>query len=193
MEVEDWTNDGTGEVYTKVFQLSGTVLPIPGGPRTMVDVEEQAAARAFDEAARQLRGDEAHGGIDGRGRPWRLNFPTAAETAAAEEAAAFVDEEAVNAAEAAVAQRKAAGQPTSAYVGVSWHKQTRRWEASITHEGEKQGLGLFVEEAAAARAFDEAARKLRGAEAHGGRADPRAPVWRLNFPTDAESAAFGAE
>ena len=46
--------------------------------------EEQAAARAFDDAARQLRGNRAHGGGD-RGQ-WRLNFPTEAEAAAVDTA-----------------------------------------------------------------------------------------------------------
>eukprot|EP01045_Picozoa_sp_COSAG04_P008485 COSAG04_NODE_471_length_13830_cov_4.905251_2_plen_199_part_00 len=146
-------------------------------------VEEEAAARAFDDAARRMRGGEAHGG-GLRGR-WRLNFPTEAEAAAAP-AEEQADEDVVAAAEATVAQRRAAGQPASRYVGVSWFKPERRWRAEIYHEGWTQILGRFAEEEAAARAFDEAARRLRGADAHGGGQGGR---WRLNFPTD-EAAAF---
>ena len=36
------------------------------------------------------------------------------------------------------------------------------------------------------RAFDAAARKLRGAAAHGGRSGPTAARFRLNFPTEEE-------
>eukprot|EP01045_Picozoa_sp_COSAG04_P010510 COSAG04_NODE_646_length_11599_cov_28.808435_7_plen_348_part_00 len=155
--------------------------------------EEAAAARAFDAAARRLRGEKAHNGSNGYGTVWLLNFPTAAETAAAGEAAVVVDEAVVDAAEAAVAQRRAAKQPASPYAGVGWDKRRRRWKAQIQHKGEKQHLGYHVEEAAAARAFDEAARRLRGDAAHGGRAEGGGHTWRLNFPTEAESAAFGAE
>ena len=45
-------------------------------------VKQEAVARAYDDAARRLRGDEAHGGTNAAGRPWRLNFPTEAEVAA---------------------------------------------------------------------------------------------------------------
>eukprot|EP01045_Picozoa_sp_COSAG04_P008490 COSAG04_NODE_471_length_13830_cov_4.905251_7_plen_647_part_00 len=151
--------------------------------------EEEAAARAYDEAARRLRGDEAHGGRAGNGAGWRLNFPTQAEAAAApvqEEP----DEEVVAAVEAAVAQRRAAGQAASRYAGVSWAKRERRWQPSICHEGRQQRLGYFAEEDAAARAYDEAARRLRGDKAHGGSGTGFS--WRLNFPTEAEAATATA-
>eukprot|EP01045_Picozoa_sp_COSAG04_P013814 COSAG04_NODE_999_length_8849_cov_3.214286_10_plen_486_part_00 len=151
--------------------------------------EEVAAARAFDEAARRLRGDEAHGGVGARGAKWRLNFPTGAEAAAAPEEDEPADEEVVAAAEAAVAQRRAARQPASRYVGVSWAKEQRRWRAEIQHEGRLQRLGTFVKEEAAARAYDDAARRLRGDKAHGGRANNPSIIWRLNFPTEVEAAA----
>ena len=63
----------------------------------------------------------------------------------------------------------------SRYVGVSWYKPGRQWVARIQHEGRQQHLGYFSEEEAAARAFDEAARRLRGkkGKAHGGRASNR--------------------
>ena len=88
----------------------------------------------------------------------------------------------------AVAQRRTAWQPSSHYVGVSWRKDSRRWAAAITHEGRQQHLGLFVEQGAAARAYDDAARRLRGDEAQGG-IDARGRPWRLNFPTEVEAAA----
>ena len=83
-----------------------------------------------------------------------------------------------------------AAQPSSRYVGVCWDKGKRRWEAAITHEGRHQRLGRFVEEEAAARAYDEAARRLRGEAAHGG-GRTAGHRWRLNFPTDAEAEARG--
>ena len=39
------------------------------------------AAKAFDVAARKLRGDEAHGRPCANGVVWRLNFPTEVEQA----------------------------------------------------------------------------------------------------------------
>jgi hypothetical protein len=41
--------------------------------------DEREAARAVDTAARQLRGEDAHGGRFGMGHWYRLNFPTDAE------------------------------------------------------------------------------------------------------------------
>jgi hypothetical protein len=69
-------------------------------------------------------------------------------------------------------------------VGVSWSKQHRRWRAGIEHDGKQQFLGTFDDEREAARAVDTAARRLRGEDAHGGRAGDN---WlRLNFPTERE-------
>ena len=94
--------------------------------------EEQDAARAFDEAALRLRGDQAHGRRGRQGPAWRLNFATEAQIAVAAEAEAAVEARASER-EALVAQREAAGEPTSRYVGVSWHKVPRKWVASIRH------------------------------------------------------------
>ena len=79
-----------------------------------------------------------------------LRHPTEAEVATAEEPAG-TDEEVVAAAEATVAQRRAAGQPSSRYVGVSWEKKQRQWMAQIKHAGTTHRLGIFVAEAEAAR------------------------------------------
>lgn len=60
----------------------------------------------------------------------------------------------------------------SQYTGVTWEKRTSKWQAKIYNGVRMQHLGTFPEdmEEAAARAFDEAALRLRGAQA------------RLNFP-----------
>ena len=85
-------------------------------------------------------------------------------------------------------EAKAAAQGfRSEFVGVSWERQFCRWEACICHAGVQEHLGGFGDVQQAARAYDDAARRLRAkGEAHGGRAGQR---WlRLNFPTAAEKA-----
>ena len=54
---------------------------------------------------------------------------------------------------------------SSAYRGVSRHRSTRRWEASIWLAGRQVYLGGFEEEEDAARAYDVAALAVRGANA----------------------------
>eukprot|EP01046_Picozoa_sp_COSAG06_P014969 COSAG06_NODE_944_length_11374_cov_56.333392_5_plen_313_part_00 len=119
--------------------------------------EEDGAARAFDEAARRLRGAQAHGGRSGSAT-WRLNFPTEAEVAAA-------------------AQLPAAQRKTSKFTGVRWHRASRKWLAAIWHGGRSHHLGSFAQdkEEDAARAYDEAWQRFRGS------AD--GTVQGLNFPT----------
>ncbi len=51
------------------------------------------------------------------------------------------------------------------------------WMARIKHEGRLHHLGYFLEEEAAARAFDEGARRLRGDQAHGGRSATGGPFY----------------
>jgi hypothetical protein len=74
-------------------------------------------------------------------------------------------------------------------VGVNWSKRHRKWRAEIRHDRKLQYLGRFDDEREAAQTFDTAARRLRGKDAHGGRAaktDRRCRPWRLNFPAEGE-------
>jgi AP2-like factor, euAP2 lineage len=59
---------------------------------------------------------------------------------------------------------------TSKYLGVCWYKRTKRWKGKIVQDGKQFHLGYFFDEIEAARAYDEAAKKLFGDEA------------QLNFP-----------
>jgi hypothetical protein len=146
--------------------------------------DEHEAARAFDTAARRLRGDDAHGGRPGSNRAkwFRLNFPTEGEMKRAQNRGALLTKEDKAAAVAASEQ-----QGPSKFVGVSWDKRTRKWRAEIRHDGKTHNLGHFNVEREAARAFDTAARRLRGDDAHGGRSGSNRAKWfRLNFPTEGE-------
>ena len=51
---------------------------------------------------------------------------------------------------------------TSKFKGVHWHKGSRKWAAAIRFNNQTTHLGYFTDEAAAARAYDEAARRLHG-------------------------------
>lgn len=59
---------------------------------------------------------------------------------------------------------------TSGFVGVSRHKQKRKWEARLRVDGKKRHFGYFETAETAAHARDTAARELHGEFA------------RLNFP-----------
>ena len=84
--------------------------------------------------------------------------------------------------DALVAERKARGEQSSPYAGVVYDMSVGKFFADIKHDHIVHKLGWFIEEADAAKAFDTAARMLRGNRAHGGRSDNGA-VLRLNFPT----------
>jgi len=69
---------------------------------------------------------------------------------------------------------------------VCWDKRDGKWAASIKHDGKLTRKGRFSTEEEAARAFDDAARELRGGAAHGAK-------FKLNFPTVAEKQEAAAE
>ena len=139
--------------------------------------DEQEAARAFDTAGRRLRGEVAHGGRAGTNQV-RLNFPTEGEVKRAKDRGALLTEE--ETAAAAASERHG----SSEFVGVSWNKKNRKWVAVLNYDRKAQHLGLFEDEQEAALAVDAAARRMRGEDAHGGRAGTQ---WlRLNFPTEEE-------
>jgi hypothetical protein len=55
------------------------------------------------------------------------------------------------------------GRPTSSrFKGVYWHKAAGKWLAQIGADGKHRYLGLFADEAEAARAYDAAAREAFG-------------------------------
>ena len=108
--------------------------------------------------------------------------PTEEEVKRAQERGAVLTKEDRAAAAAASEQ-----QGPSEYVGVSWNRANRRYVAVIRHDGKQQSLGCFDDERKAARAVDRRARRVRGEDAHGGRAGGK--NWlRLNFPTKQEVA-----
>ncbi|MHC4679486.1 MAG: AP2 domain-containing protein [Planctomycetota bacterium] len=51
---------------------------------------------------------------------------------------------------------------SSKYKGVHWRKRTKKWAAAIRFENKTRHLGYFDNELDAARAYDEAARRLHG-------------------------------
>ena len=48
----------------------------------------------------------------------------------------------------------------SKYVGVSWHKQGKKWNSAIRIDGKSKNLGLYHDEKEAARIYDEQAALL---------------------------------
>lgn len=51
---------------------------------------------------------------------------------------------------------------SSDYKGVYWHRGARKWMARIQKDGKTTYLGIFVDPADAARAYDAAAREAHG-------------------------------
>ena len=114
---------------------------------------ERAAAEAYDEAARRLKG---------KGVP--VNFPVDGEPQAAKRRP-----------EGSAAAVKTPGRP-SKFRGVNWDKRRGRWRCRIKSKGKEVSLGRFDSEVDAARAYDDAARKLHGLDAY------------LNFPERGEAS-----
>ena len=146
---------------------------------------EEDAAKAFDEGARRLRPKGTAHGHRSRNHWLRLNFPSAKEQA-------YAAQQGMPTAEgtSAVTAKAAAQGFVSERVGVKWYKKHRRWRAGIWHDRKNHHLGTYDDEQEAARAFDEAARRLRPkGEAHGVLSDKFSRNWqRLNFPTAVEKA-----
>ena len=67
-------------------------------------------------------------------------------------------------------KRKTQSKTSSKFIGVSFEKRCGRWDVRIKHQGKLTWLGRFDDEVAAAKAYDNAARKYHGDFA------------RLNFP-----------
>jgi hypothetical protein len=94
---------------------------------------QAAAARAYDAAARKLRGDQAHGGLSPGNHVYVLNFPTKGDVARAEKLKK----------QRAEAKRQRCQSRSSRFIGVAWHKRTGNWGASITHDQKSLHLGYF--------------------------------------------------
>lgn len=58
--------------------------------------------------------------------------------------------------------RKTVSQTSSVFKGVCWHRIASKWEAYICPHRKKIYIGLFKEEIMAAKAYDDAAKKLFG-------------------------------
>lgn len=58
--------------------------------------------------------------------------------------------------------RKRKGRSSSKYKGVSWFKRKKKWQARIQANGRNIFIGSYKNEIAAARAYDEAAKKYHG-------------------------------
>jgi hypothetical protein len=115
-------------------------------------------------------------------RHWQHSAPTDSEQAA--DGAEFVEEEEDDEQPVPKRQRGSGCAKSSEFVGVSWSKRNRRWEAQFRHDGKKHHVGYFDDEREAGRAVDKVARRLRGEDAHGVRSGNN---WvRLNFPTKGE-------
>ncbi|KAK3287254.1 hypothetical protein CYMTET_5231 [Cymbomonas tetramitiformis] len=119
------------------------------------DVEERAA-QAHDRAIRELRGADTA----------KVNFPLPDQQVRRAQLGV------TSTAHSAQADRARTSARTSSYLGVSWHKKSRKWNAYIhTLDGCKKYLGSFDEEETAAEAYDRASRELRGAD-----------TTKVNFP-----------
>ena len=58
--------------------------------------------------------------------------------------------------------KKGINRGSSKYKGVSWDKISKKWRAMICNDYKKMHLGFFDDEKAAAKVYNEAAKKHRG-------------------------------
>jgi hypothetical protein len=72
--------------------------------------------------------------------------------------------------------KKHRGCYSSEYKGVTWNKNTEKWQAQIKIDKNNKYLGLFSNEVDAAKTYDKAAKKLFGRYA------------KLNFPEEVITA-----
>lgn len=61
-----------------------------------------------------------------------------------------------------VANRRKQPGTTSTYKGVSWQKYAKKWQAHISEKNRSKYLGLYADEAGAAKAYNVAAQELFG-------------------------------
>jgi len=54
------------------------------------------------------------------------------------------------------------GKPSSQYKGVYWSKTENKWKACIRFNGKSKGLGTFVDEIEAAKAYNRCAKDIHG-------------------------------
>ena len=57
--------------------------------------------------------------------------------------------------------RRTSSTATSMHRGVSWSKQSRKWQAKIQHGGQSRHLGYFADEGAAAGAYNAVAQAVQ--------------------------------
>lgn len=50
----------------------------------------------------------------------------------------------------------------SGYIGVSWHKKTKKWQVRITNHGKRIHLGYFRNPKEAAKTYDESVKSIHG-------------------------------
>jgi hypothetical protein len=90
--------------------------------------------------------------------------------------------------ETVIAKRRVSGEPLSSFHGVSWEPHLGRFRVRIKSDGHNVSVGCYLDEEEAARAWDNAARRMHGAKAHG--LHMGMVTILLNFPTPHEEAAF---